>query len=202
MNPIRNFVQKQFEKPNLIIAFVFFLLPFAASFLVALLLNVSIDFLALLVLVGKGFLYWVAITFLLYALLYAFKGKDVRGKILSIMTSYSLVYVFLTIGSLIILGLSLYLFGSIYNELITNNYIYLDQEEITEIIKEKAPSEMTLLFGLIVIFLSFLFVFIGAFSVVYYIGNAVKKTSFFTNSVFVIIFFAIVAALSTYLVIF
>ncbi|MEM4326863.1 MAG: hypothetical protein QXZ13_01700, partial [Candidatus Diapherotrites archaeon] len=180
----------------------FFLLPFAASFLVSFLLNASVDFLALLILIGKGALYWIAITFLLYALLYAFKGKDVRGKILSIMASYSLVYVFLTIGSLIILFLSLYLFGNFYHELITNNYIYLSQDEITEIIKEKVPSEMTLVFGLIVIALASLFTFAGAFSVVYYIGNAVKKTSFFTNAVFTIIFFAIVAGLSTYLVIF
>ncbi len=202
MNPVRNFVTRQFEKPNLVIAVSFFLLPFVMSVIVGLLLGQSIDFLAFAILLGKGFLHWIAITFILYSLLYAFKGKDVSGKLLSIATSYSLVYVFLTIGSLVILGIAFYLFGALYQDLISNGYVFLGQPEVVEIIKEKAPSQIATVLGFIGIALSILFSFVGSFAVVYYIGNAVKKTSFFLNSVFTIIFFAVVAGLSAYIVIF
>lgn len=191
MNPVIAFVHRQFERPNIPLAMVFFLSPYVAYFIPAVLLGRQLIVENVAITLGKGLLVWVVATILLYVLLFAFKGKEVKGNVVSLGTSFSLNYFIITVATILSVLIFVFTFSGFYTKMYENKDTITNMAQVKDLLNSTAPSELVILFSTIAIFILLISMFLLSFSLIYGIGNTVKKTSIFSNTVFTVVYFAV-----------
>jgi hypothetical protein len=186
MNPIKSFVAGQFEKPNYVLAFLFFLLQFVLSAVITFLIGGKIVLETYAFLIGYGFAIWLLAAILIYVLLWFFKGKEVKGKFFQIFSAFSITYLISIIISIIIFAIIYFTFFQFFNAIASKEI--QSQDEMVGLLNYLVkPSSETLLVAVACGIVVFLGVILWLY-VVYQIGNAVKKTGFFSNLMFCIVF--------------
>ena len=191
MNPVNAFVHHQFEKPNLLLAFAFFVSPYIIYFVPAVLLGRQLIPQSVGITIGKGIAVGAIATVLLYLLLYAFKGKEVRGKIVSLASSFSLNYMLLTLASVLSILVFIFTFSNFYSQLYEGKDTITTMSQVQSLMLSTQPSELVILFASIALFVLVISLFLSSFHLIYSIGNKVRKTSMFSNTAFTIIYFAV-----------
>ena len=186
---VRGITKQLFEKKNIGLAGLFFLLPVILSLILQLI--VGIPFLPMVILIGilNGLIYWISAAIILFILLRAFKGSSVGGKFANIMASFSVIYLVQAVASIIFFTTLIVAIPSITTLSNTNNLVGLSGEELLEVVSTIALPEgiglTLLLITLVVIIVSTL---IAILDVIYTIAQSVRKTGIFSNLVFLAVF--------------
>ncbi len=108
MNPFKSVVDWAYKKPNLLVAVVLALLPALFSLLLLVVYNFPVDYMTQAYLVARALIVLVVSAVILYVVLYVFKGNQISGKFLGVLTAFSFTYLIRLI--FLILGVSVILF--------------------------------------------------------------------------------------------
>jgi len=182
-------IESQFNKKNFGIGFGFFLLPFVLIIGAWSLFGFGVDFAGTGIAVVRELIFWVLASLLIYLLLMAFKGKEVQGKFSSIMAAFPVIYFVNFIAALSAILLVFISIPGFFEKIASLQGLNPSFEELVSVISSMAlPSQEIMLLIWLVLGLIGVFAFLINFSVFYRIGNLVKKTSVFSNLIFVIVF--------------
>ncbi|MCR4335847.1 MAG: hypothetical protein NUV57_04900 [archaeon] len=182
-------IESQFSKKNIGLGFVFFLLPFILIIGVWALFGFWVDFAGIGISILRELLYWVLASVLIYILLMAFKGKAVQGKFSSIMSAFPIIYLVNFIAAISAIVVIFVTIPGFFEKIASLQGLNPSFEELISVISSLAlPSQEIMLLIWLVLGLIGLCAFLITFSVFYKIGNLVKKTTVFSNLIFVIVF--------------
>jgi len=186
MKPI---IDSQFEKASLGLGFVFFLLPFVLLAGLSMFIGTGVNALELLLATGKELVFWILASVVLFVLLLAFKGKEVHGKFKSVMAAFSSIYLLSFIASFFSYLFVFIFVPGFFQKILSLKARNPSFDEIVSAMGSMAlPSqEITILLFALLLGIGIVAVLLGLYTI-YRIGNLVRKTSAFSNSVFVIVF--------------
>ncbi len=94
LSVVKKFVENSLSKPNLVLAGILLVLPFALLFIFGLFLGLPINFGGLFFQLIREAALFIIAAGLLYLLIYYLKGNDVKGKFTGILTALSIRYAF------------------------------------------------------------------------------------------------------------
>jgi hypothetical protein len=189
MNPIKSFVLGQFEKPNYVLAVLFFLLQFLVSAIITFLAGGKVFLETYAFSIGYGFVIWLLAAILMYVLLWFFKGKDVKGRFFQIFSAFSITYPISILTLAIIFGIIYFTFSGFFSAIVLGEI--QSEEEMLVLLNSLATPSLGILLVSLVSGVMVLLGFVFWIYVVYQIGNAVKKTGFFSNLVFCLVFLGV-----------
>ena len=92
MQIFRGLIDSQFNRSKLGLGIVFFLLPFILIFALWIMFGITVNYAGFAISIVSELVYWVLASLLLFVLLMAFKGKEVKGRFSSIMAAFSVTY--------------------------------------------------------------------------------------------------------------
>tara|TARA_Y100000310_G_scaffold345709_1_gene468631 strand:- start:35911 stop:36543 length:633 start_codon:yes stop_codon:yes gene_type:complete len=185
-------IESQFNNKSTGLGFIFFLLPFILIIAVWALFGFVVDFGGVGIAIVRELLYWIFATVLIYLLLMAFKGKEVKGKFSSIMAAFPVIYLVNFLAALSAVIVVFITIPGFFEKIASLQGLNPSFEELVSVISSLAlPSQEIMLVIWLVLGLIGVFTFLINFSVFYRIGNLVKKTSIFSNLIFVIVFMGI-----------
>lgn len=184
MNPLRPLVDKLYFGKNYPVAFLLFLLPLIASVGYSLVAGFDINPLLSLIVLIRELIYWVLVSALLYILLLAIKGKEVQGNFGAIFSAYSSVFLlnflFFLIG-LLVAFVFLPDFFSILSQIQSGTLSI-------ESFYPSLPQGIMFFIFVGIFFLLALISFLSLIYIIFRIGNNVKETKGFSNSLFLVLF--------------
>ncbi|HLC79706.1 MAG TPA: hypothetical protein VJG83_04785 [archaeon] len=186
---LRNFVKARFDNPNILLALIFLLLPFALLVAVRALFGISIQPLDIAIGALREIIYFILASILMYILLVVFKGRNVRGKFSSIVSAFSTTYLITFIFSALCLLVVHIAVPGFFAKIATLQGQNVTFEQMLSVVSSLAlPSESVLLaLTIVMVLLGFFALFSGAY-VIYKIGKLVDEHNSFSNSVFVVVF--------------
>ena len=110
---LHRIAKNSLERPNIVLAIVFFLLPFVFSISARLAFGFPINVIALSINVGAALIFWIASVGLLYILIRLVKGAPAL-KFAGLLTGQSFIHLFNFILSVFVLALFLVLFPGFF----------------------------------------------------------------------------------------
>ena len=189
MGLIKPIVDSQFEKASLGLGFVFFLLPFILLAGISMFIGTGVNAIELLLAITKELVFWILASVVLFILLIAFKGKEANGKFKNVMAAFSSIYL-VSFALSFLSYLLVYIFiPGFFQKILSLKAKSPNFDEIVSSIGSMAlPSqEILILLFVLLLGIGIVAVLLGLY-VIYRTGTLVRKTSAFSNSVFVIVF--------------
>ena len=190
-------VDSQFKSAKMGKGFLFFLLPTVLSLIVFLLSGFTID----IIIFGASFVrelvYYLTAGLLLYILLIVFKGKGAKLSFKAVLSAFSVTYLVTFVASLL---LTIVIFISVPGFFSAIARLQAQQASFDQAIAAIYALNIPTGILLWVVYFIFFVVILGAvlanLGVIYRIGQLARKTSSFSNVVFVVLFLALSYLLS------
>ena len=197
MNPMRSIVDYQFKSKSLALGLAFFLSPAIVFAILLVLFGFSLNFSSMLLGIVKDFAYWILASIVLFILLLAFKGKKTNGNFKGIMASLSVTYLISAIAFFLMALIVHFSVPSFFAKIASLQNRNVTFEQLLSVISSMALPDTTILlviYGFIAAIglLALLF----ALYVPFRIGNLVKPSTGFSNSVLVVTYLGIVYLVS------
>jgi len=194
---VSNIVKSQFENKRIGRGILFFALPFILILLIWLIFGFSIDFVGLVLGIVRDAVYWVLASVLMYIVMIAFKGGAVGKKFSSILASFSTIYLVTFIAGLLMFLLIFVAIPGFFQKVTSLQGVDITFDQLVSVISSLAlPSQEIMLVMWFILGLIALGAVLMNFYVFYQIGNLVKKTTIFSNLVFVVVFIGLSFLLS------
>ena len=185
-------IDSQFNESKVGKGILFFLLPFLLLLGFSLFIGINVNFVELLLAIVKEFAYWIFASIVLFVLLIAFKGKEVHGKFSSIMAGFSVTFLVNFVMALLSFLVVFLAIPNFFRKIATLQGKELSFEQILSVINSMAmPSQEIVIILFILLLAIGIIAVISNLFVVYKIGNLVRKTTAFSNWVFVIVYFGL-----------
>ncbi len=186
---LRNIVEAQYNRPNLLLALLFTALPSILLLAAQTLFGFNADIAQTALAFGKEIIYIALAALLMYVLLMAFKGSAVKGKYQSILSALSVNYLVLCVFSILMIILVLIAIPSFFSALASFKGANLNFNEVYAIVSvlDKPAGQVLWVVTAIMGLLGLAAVFCGLY-VVFKIGTLTKETTGFSNSVFTVVF--------------
>ena len=192
MNPIRSIVDSQFKSQNLLLGFAFFLSPAIVFALLLGLFGFSLNFSSIGLGIAKDFAYWVLASIVLFILLLAFKGKETNGHFKGIMSALSVTYLISAITFLLMAMVVHVSIPGFFAKIASLQGKEATFEQLVSVISSMAlPDSLVLLVIYGIIAAIGLLALLFSLYVPFRIGNLVKPSTGFSNSVMVVVYLGI-----------
>ena len=184
-------VEKMFKKKQTGLAVLFFILPFV-FFLLSVLFLGAFNLVPFVLSVVVEFAYWILASALMFVLFIAFKGKEAHGKFVNIFSAISVTYLVQTVASvlflvIVIIGIPGFLpviMDSPHYQTIDEARQYLSDNQGALLVPD-GVGFLVILFAAGTVAFALL---LANLQVFYSIAQSVRKTGFFSNLVFILVF--------------
>jgi hypothetical protein len=146
---LHKIAKNSLERPNVLLAVVFFLLPFVFSVVARLAFNFPIDAVSFAINVAKEFVFWIASIGLLYILIRLIKGAPAL-KFTGLLTGQSFIQLFNFLLSIFVIGIFFFLFPGFFGIMSTalENQQFGDVQLAQVLSSLQAQPDIVLLTGL------------------------------------------------------
>ena len=189
---LHKIAKNSLERPNVVLAVVFFLLPFIFSIVARLVFNFPIDFISLAINLAKEFVFWIASIGLLFILIKLIKGAPAL-KFTGLLTGQSFIQLFNFLLSLFVIGVFFFLFPGFFGILsnVLQNQQFGDAELETVLSSLQAQPDTILIAGLGLLVLVFFAVLLLSIYLIYlliqFAGQGSRKQNWFVLILWLVI---------------
>jgi len=198
MQLFRSLIDSQFNNSKVGLGIVFFLLPFIFIFAVWMVFGIAVNYAGFFISIVRELVYWGLATLLLFILLMAFKGKEVKGKFSSIMAAFSITYLINFLAAILTMIVIFISIPGFFSKISSLQGRTLTFEQLVSVVSSLAlPSVEIQIMIFVVLLVIGLVALLSGLHVFYRIGNLVKKTSGFSNLLFLVVFLGLAFLLNS-----
>lgn len=198
MQIFRGLIDSQFDKSKVGLGFVFFLLPFILIFALWMMFGIAVNYASFAISMIRELVYWVLASLLLFVLLMAFKGKEVKGRFSSIMAAFSVTYLITFLAAVLTMIVIFISIPGFFSKISSLQGRDLTFDQLVSVMSSLAlPSVEIQILVFVALLVIGLVAILSGLHVFYRIGNLVKQTTGFSNLLFLVVFLGLAFLLNS-----
>ena len=189
---LHKIAKNSLERPNVLLAIVFFLLPFVFSVVARLVFSFPIDYVSFVINVAKEFIFWIAGIGLLYILIRLIKGAPAL-KFTGLLTGQSFIQLFNFLLSIFVIGVFFFLFPGFFGIMsnVLQNQQFGDAEAALVLSSLQVQPDLVMYAGLGVMAIVFIAVVLISLYLIYllieFAGQGSRKQNWFVLILWLVI---------------
>lgn len=198
MQLFRGVIDSQFKNSKVGLGVVFFLLPFILIFALWMMFGIAVNYASFAISIVRELAYWVLASLLIFVLLMAFKGKDVKGKFSAILSAFSVTYLINFLAAILTMIVIFISIPGFFSKISSLQGRDLTFDQLVSVMSSLAlPSIEIQILVFAVLLVIGLVAILSSLHVFYRIGNLVKQTTGFSNLLYLVVFLGLAFLLNS-----